>query len=41
MYSILHALEIKMTSNTCNFMGRHFTQVDGATTDICRAGNVY
>ena len=20
-----------MTSNTCNFMGRHFTQIDGAT----------
>ena len=21
-----------MISNTCNFMGRHFTQIDGATT---------
>ena len=20
-----------MASNTCNFMGRHFTQIDGAT----------
>ena len=20
-----------MTSNTCNFIGRHFTQIDGAT----------
>ena len=27
---ILDALAITMTSNTCNFMGRHFTQIDGA-----------
>ena len=25
------ALLIAMTSNTCNFMGRHFTQINGAT----------
>ena len=30
---ILDALAITMTSNTCNFMGRHFTQIDGATID--------
>ena len=28
---ILNALTITVTSNTCNFMGRHFTQIDGAT----------
>ena len=29
---ILDALALAMTSNTCNFMGRHFTQIDRATT---------
>ena len=28
---ILDALAITMTSSTCNFMGKYFTQVDGAT----------
>ena len=28
---ILDALAITMTSNSCNFMGKYFTQVDGAT----------
>ena len=28
---ILDALAITMTSNTCNFMGKNFTQIDGAT----------
>ena len=28
---ILDALAITMTSNTCNFMGKYFMQVDGAT----------
>ena len=28
---ILDALVITMTNNTCNFMGRHFMQIDGAT----------
>ena len=28
---ILDALTITMTSNSCNFMGKYFTQVDGAT----------
>ena len=28
---ILDTLGITMASNTCNFMGRHFTQIDGAT----------
>ena len=27
----LDALAIRMTSNTCNFMGKHFTQIDVAT----------
>ena len=28
---ILDALAITMASNTCNFMGKYFTQEDGAT----------
>ena len=28
---ILDALVITMTNNTCNFIGRHFMQIDGAT----------
>ena len=28
---ILDALAIKMTNNTHNFMGWHFSQIDGAT----------
>ena len=31
---MLDALAITMTSNTCKFMDRHFTQTDSAT--ICR-----
>ena len=27
---ILDALAITVASNTCNFTGRHFTQIDGA-----------
>ena len=29
--SICEALQITMSSNNCEFLGRHFTQIDGAT----------
>ena len=29
--SILEAVELTMTSNNCSFLGKHFTQIDGAT----------
>ena len=37
---ILDALAITMTSNTCNFMGKYFTQVHGATIGGSESGSV-
>ena len=38
--SILEAVELTMTSNNCSFLGRHFTQIDGATIGGPAAGSV-
>ena len=37
---ILDALVITVTSNTCNFMGRHSTQIDGATINRSESARV-
>ena len=38
--SILEAVELTMTSNNCSFLGRHFTQIDGATIGGPAAGSI-
>ena len=37
---ILEAIELTMTSNNCSFLGKHFTQIDGATIGGPNAGSV-
>ena len=38
--STLEAVELTMTSNNCSFLGRHFTQTDGATIGGPAAGSI-
>ena len=37
---IVEAVRLTMTSNNCSFLGRHFTQIDGATIGGPDAGSV-